>query len=149
MQGDLIINNHDVFTDYGISMTQKGLSALMAPPPMKAVISSKSRQQHGKKVVNKDPKYDERDLTLPIQLYARNTNDFFTKYANFCTQILATGYLEIKTRYQPTVMYRCNYLSCTQFDEFITECATFSLKLNEPDPTNRALPVETNNSQNE
>ena len=35
------------------------------------------------------------------------------------------------------VWYRCIYLSCTQFSQFIREMAKFSLKLNEPDPSDR------------
>lgn len=139
MQGELIINGHDVYTDYGISMTQHGLSALMTPAPMKSFIESKSRQQHGKRFVNKDPRKDSRELTLPIHLTARNRSQFFDRYSRFCEEILATGYLEIRTMYQPTVLYRCLYTSCSQFTEFITEYASFSLKLTEPDPTNRAI----------
>lgn len=139
MQEELIINSRDVYIEYGISMTQQGLSALMTPAPMKAVIESKSRQVHGKQFVNKNPRFDSRDLTLPIHLTARNKDQFFDRYSRFCSEILATGYLEIRTKYQPTVVYRCIYTSCSQFSEFITEYASFSLKLTEPDPSNRAI----------
>ena len=137
-KGELIINSRDAYDEYGISMTQAGLSALMTPAPMKGLIESKSRQTHGKNVVNKNPRFDSRDLTLPIQLTARNRDQFFERYSKFCNEILATGYLEISTKYQPNIVYRCYYTSCTPFSEFITEYASFSLKLTEPDPTNRA-----------
>ena len=141
MQGELIINNRDVYTEYGISMTQQGLSALMTPAPMKALIERNSRLINGKRLVNKNNRKDSRDITLPIQLFARNPQDFFNKYNRFCDEILSAQYLEIRTQYQPNVLYRTYYQSCSQFSEFITECAFFSLRLIEPDPTNRALPT--------
>ena len=138
-KGELKINYKDAYEEYGISLEQTGLSALMAPPPMKTLIESKYRKLHGKRVINKTPRYDARDLTLPIHLTARNKTDFFRKWAKFCNEVLATGYLEIITKYQPTIAYKCYYISCTQFSEFIGEYAVFSLKLNEPDPTDREI----------
>lgn len=138
-KGTLTINGHDAYTDYGISLEQSAMSAILTPPPMKAVIESKYRKRHGKNVVNKTPRYDERDVTLAIHINARTKDEFFSKYAKFCDEILSTGELKIKTSYQPDVLYRFNYVSCTQFSEFNLEYAAFSLKLNEPDPSNRAV----------
>ena len=58
------------------------------------------------------------------------------RYGDFC-EVLRGGVLEIQTKYQPGVYYRFIYLSCTQFSQFIGQLAKFSLKLSEPDPTNR------------
>ena len=138
-KGALIINEHDAYTDYGISLEDSAMSSIMTPPPMKAVIESKYRKSHGKVTVNKTPRYDERDVTLAMHINARTKDEFFSKYSKFCDEILSTGRLMIKTKYQPDVLYRFNYVSCTQFSEFNLEYAAFSLKLNEPDPTNRAV----------
>ena len=139
MLGELFINQRDAYMEYGISMEQTALSALMAPPPMKAVIESRYRTLHGKKVVNNAPRYDSRDLTLAIHITARNREQFFQRYSKFCQNVLANGYLEISTKYQPNVVYKCLYVSCQQFSEFMTKYAVFSLKLNEPDPTDRTI----------
>ena len=83
---------------------------------------------------------DERNLTLTINLTAKNEDDFFEKYNSFC-QELATGILNIKTKYQPNIMYRTVYLSCNQFTQFMRGIAKFSLKLVEynPSPENRTI----------
>lgn len=142
MYGDVTINNADAFERYGINLEDGALSALMTPPPMKEFIESRSRLKHGKTVIAKVPKYDDREITLPFHLLAKNKEDFFTKYNLFCEEVLAKGKFELKTRFQPDVVYRLVYLSCTQFSQFIRKMAVFSLKVSEPDPTDRAISNE-------
>lgn len=142
MLGDVTINNVDAFERYGINLEDGALSALMTPPPMKEFIESRSRLKHGKTVIAKTPKYDDREITLPFHLIAKNKADFFTKYNLFCEEVLAKGKFELKTRFQPGVVYRLVYLNCTQFRQFIREMAAFSLKVSEPDPTDRAVSNE-------
>ena len=142
MYGDVTINNADAFERYGINLEDGALSALMTPPPMKEFIESRSRLKHGKTVIAKVPKYDDREITLPFHLIAKNKAEFFTKYNLFCEEVLAKAKFELKTRFQPDVVYRLVYLSCTQFSQFIREMAVFSLKVSEPDPTDRAISNE-------
>lgn len=122
--------------EWGISMDASSLSALMTPAPNKELIENKSRLEHGKRVVTSNPKKDERDLTLTINLTARNETQFFERYTRFCEE-LETGVLNISTRYQPGIVYRTIYLSCVQFTQFMRGIASFSLKLNEPNPKDR------------
>ena len=137
-KGELFINGLDAYEEYGVSMQSSGLSALMTPPPNKEMIENKSRQEHGKRIVYNNPKIDERELTLPIHITASTRNDFFMKYEKFCN-VLAQGRLDISTSYQPNVVYRTIYQSCTQFAEYRLGLAKFTLKLNEPNPMNRIV----------
>lgn len=137
MTGELYMNGKDAYATWGISMDGTSLSALMTPAPSKVLIENKSRLEHGKSVVTSNPKQDERSLTLQINLTAPNADVFFARYNSFCEE-LATGVLEIKTKYQPTVVYKTIYLSCSQFSQFMQGIGKFSLKLNEPNPNNRA-----------
>ena len=105
---------------------------------VKELIENKSRLEHGKRVVTSNPKKDERDLTLTINLTARNETQFFERYASFCEE-LGTGVLNISTKYQPNVVYKTIYLSCNQFTQFVRQIASFSLKLNEPNPDDRSI----------
>lgn len=138
MTGDLFINGKDAYTTWGMSLTDGAVSTLMTPAPMKSIIENKSRTEHGKRVVNYNPKLDERDMSLQVHFSANTKEEFFSRYESFCNE-LATGALEIKTRYQPNVVYRTNYISCSQFSEFMFGIAKFTLKLNEPNPMNRNL----------
>ena len=112
------------------------------PAPAKAFIESKSRKEHGKRVVTKNPRVDERSLTLPIYLCADTEEDFVKKYDLFCTEILETGFLEIVTSSQPDVVYRCVYEDCQQYTEFMQGQAKFMLKLVEVNPKNRSVESE-------
>lgn len=135
-KGELIINGHDAFEQWGISFTSSSLSALMTPAPKKAFISNKSRNSDGKRVVAVNPRQDERQLTLEFNLTAHDEHEFFNRYEQFCHQ-LDTGMLFISTKYQPGVVYKTEYESCTQFTQFVRQMARFSLKLTEPNPKDR------------
>lgn len=138
MTGDLFINGKDAYVEWGISMDDTSLSALMTPAPNKELIENKSRTEHGKSVITADSKLDERTLTLQINLTASDQAQFFARYQSFCKE-LATGVLNLKTKYQSAVVYRTIYLSCSQFSQFMQSIGKFSLKLNEPNPNDRGV----------
>lgn len=138
MKGELFINEKDAYTTWGISMESTSLSALMTPAPMKAFVENSSRLEHGKRVITSNPKVDERNITLEIHLTAKDKDSFFSKYLSFCEE-LTTGVLNIRTKYQPTVVYKTVYLSCSQFSQFMQGIAKFSLRLCEPNPKDRSL----------
>lgn len=137
LNGQLYINGKDAYLTWGIFLDETALSALMTPAPNKEFISNKYRSKDGKSVIKHNPRLDEREITLPFNMTAKDTDTFMTNYARFCEEVLAKGELVICTRFQPNVWYRCIYLSCTQFSQCIREMAKFSLKLNEPDPSDR------------
>lgn len=140
MKGELFINGKDAYTEWGISMDTSSLSALMTPASNKDLPENKSRLEHGKRVIIDASvvKVDERQLTLTVNLTAKNEVEFFSRYNSFCKE-LATGKLNIRTKYQPDVMYRTIYKSCNQFTQFMRGIAHFALKLDEPNPTDRNL----------
>lgn len=135
-RGELYINGKDAYTEWGVSMTDAGLSALMTPAANKSPIENKGRLMDGKQVNMAATRTDERTLSLPISLTAPTKSAFFTRYEAFCAE-LAKGQLNISTKYQPNVLYRTYYISCQQFSQFVREMASFSLRICEPDPTNR------------
>lgn len=139
LKGQLYINDMDAYTTWGIFLEETALSALMTPAPNKEFISNKYRSKDGKTVIKHNPRLDEREITITFNMTAKDADTFMANYAKFCEEVLANGELVIRTRFQPNVWYRCIYLSCTQFSQFIQEMAKFSLKLNEPDPSDRGV----------
>lgn len=143
MTGELKINGQDAYTTWGISLQDGGLSALMTPAPCKAYVSNKSRLEHGARYVSENnnvslARLDERQITLPFNMTAKTKTQFLQRYASFC-EVLKAGKLDIWTKYQPTVVYHTLYTSCTQYGQYQQEMGKFSLKLTEPNPSNRAL----------
>ena len=136
----LYINGQDAYNTWGVSLTQESLSALMTPPPLKDWITNDVRNEDGVRYIQGTnvPKKNERALTLTMHITAPDETTFFLRYAAFCSEVLDTGLLTIRTQYQPNTYYRCVYKSCSQFTQFVRQMATFGLSLVEIDPTNRA-----------
>ena len=148
LNGQLYINNQDAFTTWGITMDTSSLSALMTPPPMKSNIVTSSRLQHGQTVSTLNPRMAARQLTLTIQLAAATEEAFFAQYASFCEE-LETGFLNIRTSYQPDIVYHMEYNSCQQFTQFQRDIAKFTLRLTENDPSNRDAEAEEEEEDND
>lgn len=150
-KGQLIINKKDAYTEWGLSMDSSALSALLTPAPIKSLIENNSRIEHGKEVITditktdskgtktteKAIKVDSRDLTLTFNLTAPDETTFFSRYASFCKE-LSKGTLDISTSFQTDVVYHCIYQSCQQFSEFLRGIGKFTLRLTEPNPSNRS-----------
>lgn len=134
---ELYINGNEAYETWGVSLSESSLSELMTPPSNKAFVENESRLQHGKQVIVANPRFEERNLTLQINLTATTEDEFFKRYDSFC-RVLAIGVLDIETCYRPDVVYRTIYVSCSQFSQFMRGIGKFSLKLIEPNPNNRA-----------
>lgn len=138
MKEELYINGKDAYITWGMSMDDTALSELMTPPSNKAFVENESRRQHGKRVLIADPRLSERNVTLQINLTASNEKQFLERYSSFCKE-LATGALKIETKYQPGVVYKTIYQSCSQFSQFMRGIGKFVLKLSEPNPNDRTV----------
>lgn len=127
----------DAYTEYGISLDQSALSALMTPAPNKAYIENSCRTEHGSTITNHMPKKDARSVTLSFNLTAKDETEFMSRYAKICDEVLDGGYIEMRTSFQEGVVYKMYYESCTQFSQFRQLIGKFSLRLNEPNPKDR------------
>lgn len=136
-QGELFINDIDAFTRWGVCLSDSSLCTLVEPEPLKDAVSNKSTTNNGKQVRKEaTPMVDERDITLFIQLYATSRDEMFSKLIDFKTE-LKKRRINIRTKFEPDVVYRCDYKNCKQFKSYFQGMATFSLSLNEPNPANR------------
>lgn len=140
MKGEFFINGIDA-TTYGITLGDDSFTALLTPPPVKDYVANKSALSHGKQVLNDTahaPRLDERDVQITLYLHAKDLSQFLARYQEFC-KVLQKGRLDLRTKYQPTEIYHCIYISCSQFAQFNGRLGKFVLKLNEPNPNNRTV----------
>lgn len=137
MKGELFINGKDAYVEWGLSLSDTALSALLTPAGMKDPIENKSRALNGKKIIS-IPRQDERNLSLEVHFCAKTKDVFWQRYKSFCDE-LAKEVLEIKISLLPDVVFRTTYVNCTQFSQFMQGIAKFTLRLNEPDPTDREV----------
>ena len=138
MTGDLLINNKDAYTTWGIVFDSSSISALMTPSPMKDYIENESRAEHGKRVIIEFPKVDARTVTLTFSLHANTEKDFYSRYDSFCTE-LEGGILNIVIQNRPEIIYKCVYKSCKQFTQYNNRLAKFSLIIEESNPKDRNI----------
>lgn len=144
MKGELFINGQDAYTTWGLSLDETALSTLMTPSPLKALVRNKSQVEDGVEVLGVDsasqatfrPRIDSREITLVINITGDGKDGFLGNYSRFC-DVLARGVLNISTIYQPNVVYKMIYQSCQQFSQFQMGIGKFTLRLEEPNPTDR------------
>lgn len=137
----IYINGNDSRSQYGIVFTASAVNALLAPPPLKAYVTNKSRAEHGKRITGGTTRYDERDVTLEIYLEAPDWATFTTRRAAMMT--LFQSMVTVVIGDESSIYYRLYYLSCSQFTQFNGRIARFQVKFNEPNPNNRAAPITT------
>ena len=133
---ELIINNKDAFSNFGIRMGEGFLNVLSAPVPVKGFVENKCRRENGKTVVYSDPRVDEQDVTLTFTLQGSSPDDYRTKYGMFKNELLK-GEVVLRV---PALgeTYRLTYLRSTVFAMNAARTfAKISVKFNEPNPANR------------
>lgn len=138
MRGRCLINGRDAYLVWGVFFSDAAVNALRTPAPMKGYIENKSRLEHGKRVIHDEntARVDDRDLTLVIYIRASNQEQFDIKFDSFVEE-LQNGRIEIELADRPGVVYRCDYISASQFSQFNGRLGKLTLKLNEPNPQNR------------
>ena len=138
--GELEINGQDAYTTWGVGLEDGSLSELMAFPSFKEWITNESRLENGVRYAQPTAKVAARELTLVFHLMSRSKEDYLQKHTSFYSQVLSQGVLNIRTKRQMTTIYKCKYISCTQFAQYHDNgggLAKFSVKLVEPNPGDR------------
>lgn len=139
MNGELYINGVDAWSNYGVALANESLSALMIPPALKSYVTNESANLNGKIVADAPialPKVASRDVQVTVYLHASSQQQFLTRYNAFVS-VLQGGIVTLRTKYQPTVLYKLTYTSCNQFSQFNGRLAKLVVRFNEPNPTDR------------
>lgn len=139
MVARLYINGEDAYENFGASLGENALVALMTPVPNKTYLENKVATQDGKQVLITDElpaRMDERDIALDINIEARDVCAMLENYRGLCRE-LRKGAVSLSTSFEPSVVYHLNYLSCSQMRTFFQGKAVFSIRFNEPNPANR------------
>lgn len=131
------INGNNSREKWGIVFDSSSISALMTPPALKAYIENTSRIENGKRVIIGDTKIEARNITLTLSLIARNETEFFSRYNSFCNE-MQKGKMDIELSILPKTVFKCIYVSCSQFTQFNNRLAKFSLRIEEPNPKDRS-----------
>lgn len=135
---ELLINNKNAYTTWGVRMGDKFLDTIGASSPMKEFIENKSRLEHGKRVIVNNPKLDERDITLSFTIEGNFQSDYQAKKKAFFDE-LYKGTVDIQVPANSSEIYHLIYLgkSITYAQNLDRTFGKISMKFNEPNPDNR------------
>ncbi len=135
---ELLINNKNAYTTWGVRMGDKFLDTIGASSPMKEFIENKSRLEHGKRVIVNNPKLDERDITLSFTIEGNSKSDYQAKKKVFFDE-LYKGTVDIQVPANSSEIYHLIYLgkSITYAQSLDRTFGKISMKFNEPNPANR------------
>lgn len=135
--GGLKINGYNAFSTWRLTLSDGALAALLTPAPNKERARNSSRLRHGVEIAGSVERKDSRELSLPCHITAPNFATGLSCYSSFCN-ILAGGTVDIELPdLMPDKIFRCKYISCSNFTSFRNEIMQFTLKLEEPNPNNR------------
>ncbi len=138
MDVKLYINGKDAYKEWGITLVNSSsLSALMTPPSKKERTSNDSKLENGTRYITADVKQQKREVSLALQFSAISEEAFLERYNSFCKLLAESETLNIYTSFDPDTLYKFLYESCSQFTQYNLGIAKFTLKLTEPDPTDR------------
>lgn len=143
MKGNLYINGLDAFETWGIDLEDGAVTNLMTPPALKELVRNSSRLEHGRRYVvptsgYATPKYDERQVDLPIHLISTSSTDFFAKYQAFCDDVLIKGAFTLWVRHIPHKLFHLVYNSCSNFNQTWRVVSVMTLRCTEPNPEDTA-----------
>lgn len=133
---DILINGIDIKTEYGVWMGEGFLNALLQPPDFKKFVSNKSRVEHGVRYVVANVYQDERDITLPFVLIAKDYNQAIAQKNRFLD--LMRGMIKL---YVPKVGDERYNLIVEGFSSFTRNykgnVLSVKIKVREPNPSDR------------
>lgn len=138
MSGDLLINGKDAYSTWGVRIGDKFLDTIGASSPLKEFIESKSRLEHGKRVIMNNPKLDERDITLTFTIEGKSKSDYQAKKKAFYEE-LYKGKVDIQVPDNSDEIYHLTYTgkNVSYAQSLDRTFGKVSMRFNEPNPANR------------
>lgn len=139
MTENLIINNKDAWTTWGVRMGHGFLDVIDGFNEMKDYIEDDSRLEHGKRIITDNAKVASREITLQFTIEGSSESDYRTKKKAFQAE-LEKGAVNIKIPALGTDVYKLVYLGKNvSYGLSLDRCfGKVSSKFCEPNPINRS-----------
>lgn len=137
MTGDLIINNKDAYTEWGMSMGDGFIENMLIPSAMKPFVENASRLEHGKRVLVNSPKVEPREVTVTFHIQGKTETEYMGHYKQFLNE-LQGGTIHIKIPKVGNEVYKLIYQRATSFTQnYKRTSSKLSVKFEEPNPMDR------------
>lgn len=132
-------STYDLKEDFGISLSDGAIGALLAPPAAKERVNNESRLEDGKRIdIYTDTHFQAREFTLEMHLIADTFEQYMSRWRAFLAAITATGQgvRLTYTIYGQSIQFNLQYLSCTQFAVYNGQLGKFAVRFIERQPNN-------------
>jgi len=135
---DLIINDKDAYSEYGVKMGENFLDSLGGAAPLKDYITNSNRLKNGVSYCKTIPKLNERDITLTFNIEGSSHSDFITKKKAFYA-VLYAGDVNIKVPDNSDEVFHLKYTGrdVSYAQNTLKTFCKLAVKFKEPDPSNR------------
>lgn len=147
LKGLLLINGVDVYTEYGVFLSEdkegdtKNYSSLLKPPATKAHTAVSFREHDGEKLPDTLlPAWEARDVSLQFALIADDRKQFLARHSAFLEFLKAgdKGWLsiflsELERTFRMYYKDCSDYTNLTDFENGVA--AKFMVKFREPAPS--------------
>ena len=141
MKGQAYINGTDIST-WGVLLLKGTYEALLKPAPMKDWIFNSSRLAHGVEYLERSAKFNSRSISISVLIEGiahdnvSAESDYLSKYSSFLDAI-SQGVFSLSV---PTLglTYKLVYNECSSYGDYGLNKGKFTLKLTEPNPTDRS-----------
>lgn len=142
MIGKLKINGQDAFTRWGVVLEEGSYGRLLSGHSMKAYTTNTSRSIDGKIVSIRNPRLEDRDITL-VFIFTERPTPFLTRYKSFIETL--RGGRVVGDEILPVQMnvvdlgetYNLIYTADMSMENIDLKVAKVAVRFNEPNPTER------------
>ncbi len=146
LAGLVIINGHDIWTDFGAFLTEEkkggreNLTAIMTPAKAKSHVGVNIREHNGTKY----PKQlvcrsEEREITLHFALFAKTKEEWLRRYREFIA-FLKAGWLSVHFT-ELDLWMQMFYVDCSAYKSLTylwkegVQASSFKVTFKEPEPS--------------
>lgn len=126
--------------EYGITLIRGWREALKGLLKPKSYVTNQSRLENGKRytIPTADSvKYESRELSISMLLEGTSVDDYLDKLSSF--QDAISGMFVLRVPCLKNRQFTLVYSECSKYGDYGDKKGIFTLKLIEPDPTNRPI----------
>lgn len=146
LAGLVIINGHDIWTDFGAFLTEEkkggreNLTAIMTPAKAKSHVGVNIREHNGTKYSKHlECRSEEREITLHFALFAKTKEEWLRCYREFIA-FLKAGWLSVHFT-EIDLWMQMFYMDCSAYKPLTylwkegVQASSFKVKFKEPEPS--------------
>lgn len=131
------INGKDALSNWGASLGDGSVSALLTPAPAKEVSANDSPLADGVSLLPGTVRLDRRDVSLVFHIRASGYAQFQARLNGLVNELRSAATAKISLGLLPDVAFRLSYVSCQTVSQVRGELGKAVIKFSEPNPTDR------------